>query len=81
VDGSAPVSQIEDRFGVQFPPGQASTIGGRLVELAGRFPATGERFLIRGLELDIIHASPTRVERLLVRRGSPGTTPLDKATA
>jgi CBS domain containing-hemolysin-like protein len=79
VDGSAQVAQIEDRFGVQFPPGQASTLGGRLVELAGRFPATGERFLIRGLELDVLYASPTRVERLLVRRGSPGTTALDKS--
>jgi CBS domain containing-hemolysin-like protein len=79
IDGSAQVAQIEDRFAVQFPAGQASTIGGRLVELAGRVPATGERFLIRGLELDILHASPTRVERLLIRRGSPSTIPLDKA--
>lgn len=79
VDGSAPVSQIEDRFGASLPAGQASTIGGRLVELAGRFPATGERFLIQGLELDVLHASTTRVERLLVRRGSPGTTALGKA--
>ncbi len=78
VDGSAPVSQIEERFGVTLPAGQASTIGGRLVELSGRFPATGERFLILGLELDVLHASPTRVERLLVRRGSPATTALGK---
>ncbi len=79
VDGAAPVSQIEERFGVQLPKGQASTLGGRLVELAGRFPAAGERFLIRGLELDVLLASSTRVERLLVRRGAPGTTPLEKA--
>jgi putative hemolysin len=77
VDGSAPVLQIEERFGVQFPGGAATTLGGRLAELAGRFPASGERFLIRGLELDVLHASPTRVERILVRRGSPGTTALD----
>jgi CBS domain containing-hemolysin-like protein len=78
VDGSAQVAQIEERFGVQLPPGQASTIGGRLVELAGRFPATGERFAVRGLEVDILHASPTRVERLLIRRGSPATTALGR---
>lgn len=81
VDGSAPVTQIEDRFGVQFPPGHAATLGGRLVELAGRFPASGERFLVRGLELDVLHASPTRIERVLVRRGSPGTTALDRSSA
>jgi putative hemolysin len=80
VDGSAPVAQIEERFGVQLPAGQASTIGGRLVELAGRFPATGERFAVHGLEVDILHASPTRVERLLIRRGSPATTALGRPT-
>ena len=78
-EGSLPVSEIETRFGVELPPGQASTIGGRLVELAGRFPASGERFLIRGLELDVLLASSTRVERLLIRRGSPVSTPLDRS--
>lgn len=78
LDGSAQVAQVEEHFGIEFPAGQASTIGGRLVELAGRVPASGERFLIGGLELDVLQASPTRVERLLVRRGSPGTTALGK---
>jgi len=78
-EGGTPVQDIEEHFGVGFPPGQATTLGGRLVELAGRFPLTGERFLIGGLELDVLHASATRVERVLVRRGSPVSTPLDRA--
>ena len=78
VDGAAPVAQIEERFGVELPAGQASTLGGRLVELAGRFPLSGERFLIRGLEVDVVHASATRVERVLVRRASPVSIPLDR---
>lgn len=78
-DGSAPVTDIEERFGVSLPGGQAASMGGRLVELAGRFPAAGERFLVRGLEIDVLRASPTRVERLLIRRGAPGVTPLDRA--
>jgi magnesium and cobalt transporter len=79
VDGSAAVDQIEERFGVEFPPGLASTLGGRLVELAGRFPVSGERFLVRGLELDVLHASPNRIERLLVRRASPASVPLGRS--
>ena len=79
-EGSVPVSEVEDRFGVSLPEGQATTVGGRLAELAGRFPATGERFLIRGLEVDVLQATRTRIERLLVRRGSPGTVPLDGGT-
>src|SRR6185295_551860 len=34
-EGGTPVEEIEARFGISFPPGQAATIGGRLVELAG----------------------------------------------
>ena len=30
-----------------------------------------ERFTLRGLDLDVLQASPTRIERLLVRRGAP----------
>jgi len=76
VEGSRPLAEIEERFGVQFPPGRASTIGGRLVELAGRFPASGERFRIGELEVDVLHATPTRVERAVIRSGSPPTTKL-----
>lgn len=78
VEGSVSVADIESRFGVELPPGQSTTIGGRLVELAGRFPSSGERFLIRGLEVDVLEATPSRVERVLLRRGSPRSTVLDR---
>ena len=81
VDGGTPVAQIEEWFGIELPPGAASTLGGRLVELAGRFPLSGERFLIRGLEVDVVHASATRVERVLIRRTSPVPIPLDRGVA
>ena len=80
LSGGVPVSELETRFGVTMPEGQATTIGGRLTELAGRFPAAGERFLIGGLEVDVLQATRTRVERLLVRRGSPASVPLDRST-
>lgn len=79
IEGAVPVSELEERFGVSLPEGQATTVGGRLVELAGRFPAAGERFLIRGLEFDVLQATRARIERLLVRRGSPASIPLDRS--
>jgi len=79
LEGGVPVSELEEHFGVSMPEGQATTLGGRLAELAGRFPSAGERFLIRGLEVDVLQATRTRVERLLVRRGSPATVPLDRS--
>jgi CBS domain containing-hemolysin-like protein len=46
------------------------------VELAGRFPASGERFVVLGLEIDVLQATATRVERVLIRKGATGSTVL-----
>ncbi|MGE5231272.1 MAG: hemolysin family protein [Deltaproteobacteria bacterium] len=68
-DGATPASAVAERFGVPLPSGQATTIGGLLAELAGRIPNAGERFTLHGLEFDVLQASPTRIERLLIRPG------------
>jgi CBS domain containing-hemolysin-like protein len=67
-DGSTSLAAIEERFGVKLPVG-GTTLGGLLLQLAGRIPSPGERFLVGGLELDVLQASPARVERLLIRPG------------
>ena len=66
-DGNLPPEALEERFGVALPRGRSTTVAGLVVEWAGRIPNPGERFLIRGLEVDVIEASPTRIERLIVR--------------
>jgi CBS domain containing-hemolysin-like protein len=68
-DGNVSPEAIEERFGVALPGGRSTTVAGLIVEWAGRIPNPGERFLVRGLELDIIEASPTRIERLIIRAG------------
>jgi CBS domain containing-hemolysin-like protein len=75
-DGSASREAIEARFETRLPPGRSASIGGLLVELAGRIPGPGERFVMGGLELDVVQASPTRVERILIRTTPPPATPL-----
>jgi CBS domain containing-hemolysin-like protein len=70
-DGSTPVAAIEERFEVALPTARTSTASGLLAELAGRIPQPGERFLVRGLEFDVLQASPTRVERVIIRRSPP----------
>ncbi len=71
VDGSAAVNDVEPRFGQALPGGQAATIGGRLTELIGRIPVTGERHIIAGVEFDVLQASPNRVERVVIRAAAP----------
>lgn len=73
IDGTTTVSDIEDRYELVVPAGHAATLAGRLVELAGRIPIAGERFILGGLEVDVLGATPLRVERLLVRRRPPAT--------
>ena len=68
-DGAAAPAAIEERFGVSLLPTQATTISGLLVELAGRIPQSGERFILQGLEIDVVQASPNRVDRVLIRPG------------
>lgn len=67
VDGSAPVSDVQTRLGLPFPSGHAGTVGGRLAELIGRIPVTGERHVLGALEFDVLQASPTRIDRLVIR--------------
>jgi putative hemolysin len=75
-DGNVPPEAIEERFGVSLPSGRSTTIAGLIVEWAGRIPNPGERFLIRGLEIDVLQASPTRIERLIIRSGPTSALPL-----
>ena len=67
-DGTLSAATIAERFGVELPHAQATTLAGLVAELAGRIPAAGERFTIGALEVDIVQASPARIERMLVRR-------------
>jgi putative hemolysin len=75
-DGNVSPEAIEERFGVSLPTGRSTTMGGLLVEWAGRIPNAGERFAVGGLEFDVLEASPTRIERLLIRSGATPTVSL-----
>ena len=69
-DGSTPLEAVESRFGVTLPRLHATTLAGLVAEAAGRIPSAGERFALSELEVDVLQASPMRIERLLVRRAA-----------
>lgn len=77
LEGSAPAARLEEVFGVRLDHRPVETVGGLLVHMMGRIPKPGERFLFRGLEFDVLGASATRVERVVVRRGPVRPLPLD----
>lgn len=76
VDGTVPAQDVAARFGTSLPGGE--TVGGVLATALGRIPVTGDRIVLAGLEFDILRASPTRVERVLVRHA--GTVPITVPT-
>lgn len=78
LDGAAPSNEVTIRFGVSLP-GDSETIGGFLARAVGRIPHCGDRFTLNGLEFDVIAASPTRIERVVVRRGPVKTVSLKRS--
>ena len=75
LDGDAPSSEVAHAFDVVLPE-DSETIGGLLAREAGRIPSPGDRFTMRGLEFDVLASSPTRIERIAVRRGPVRTVAL-----
>lgn len=80
VDGGSPASEVAARFDLRLPVA-AETVGGLLTRLAGRIPRAGERFLLQSLEFDVLAAGPTRVDRVVVRRGPVTVTSLPRGEA
>ncbi len=78
-DGNTSLEEIETRFDLALPRGGVSTFAGLLAELAGRIPAAGERFVLDQLDIDVLQASPVRVERMIVRLAPPARQPLPLA--
>lgn len=81
LEGNAPASRLEESFGIPVGARGVQTVGGLLVAALGRIPKVGERFQLRGLEFDILAASSTRVDRVIVRAGPVRVVLLDRGEA
>ena len=77
LSGTESVQEIAARFGVALP-GDRETVGGLLTKALGRIPRTGERVILGTLEFDVLRASATRVERVIVRATAAGTVTVVK---
>jgi CBS domain containing-hemolysin-like protein len=78
LEGTAPLSVLEERLGVRVGVRGVETVGGLLIHALGRIPRAGGRFLYKGLEFDVLAATATRVERVAVRPGPVHMLPLDR---
>jgi putative hemolysin len=78
LEGAAPAARLAELFGMVPDGPRAETVGGLVVQALGRIPRAGERFALRGLEFDVLAATATRVERVVVRRGPVRPVSLDR---
>lgn len=79
-EGNTPLADVAEAFGASLGAWGVQTIGGFLVQAVGRIPRAGERFTVGELEFDVLQATPTRVERVVVRAGPVRAVALDPAT-
>lgn len=78
IDGSESADRVAEHFQADVPTGTATTFAGLLVERLGRIPRVGERFRLGSLDVDVVAATPARIERLVVRPRTPAAVPLDR---
>jgi putative hemolysin len=68
VPGGKELSSVDALLGSSiFPETECTTIGGAVVELFGRLPATGERIRHEGVAIDIVDADRRKIRRLRIR--------------
>ncbi|MEP7065795.1 MAG: hemolysin family protein [Gemmatimonadota bacterium] len=71
LDASIPAAEVATRFEAQLPPwveDRSQPLAGLIVRALGRIPVVGERFVLGSLELTVVRATPTRIQRLLAQR-------------
>ena len=72
VDGSMPIDDFEDRFGIKSASASRdySTTAGLVLSLLERIPAVGDTLTWRGLAIEVVDMDGRRIDRLLVKRTS-----------
>lgn len=68
VDGSTELRVVSSYFDIEIPGKPTDTISLWILKQAKVIPATGEKFIIDGLEVAILKASSRRIEQVHIRR-------------
>jgi putative hemolysin len=67
VPASTEIGKIEQLFDMEIEADDFTTIAGLVINEQGTVPNVGERFTMRGLEIEVVAADERRISRLRVR--------------
>jgi CBS domain containing-hemolysin-like protein len=62
------IDEMASRLGIEIEDGEFETVGGYVLARVGRVPATGERFEIDGLTVEILEAERKRIHKVRIHR-------------
>jgi len=71
LDAAMPASEVAARFDAMLPDwveDRSQPLAGLIVRALGRIPVVGERFVLGSLELTVVRATATRIQRLIAQR-------------
>jgi CBS domain containing-hemolysin-like protein len=67
VSARTELARLEESVGIRPPHGDYTTLGGLLIDLAGKIPAAGESYRIPGAVLTVVRASDRAVTQVRIR--------------
>jgi CBS domain containing-hemolysin-like protein len=73
VDGLTPLDDADELLGVNLPRGSWDTVGGLVLDQAGRIPEQGESVDVDGLRFEVIRVEGRRIQRVRIGVGSKPT--------
>jgi CBS domain containing-hemolysin-like protein len=77
-DARVEIARLSEETGLEIPEDvEYGTVAAFVLEHFGRIPARGDRFSALGAQFEVIAASPSRVERVLIRLPRPESAAVD----
>ena len=68
VNARLDIEELEDYLGVELPEGKFESVGGFVMSLLGKVPATNEKLVYGNLEMVIEAANNRKIEKICIRK-------------
>lgn len=72
--GSTEIDKLEHVLGVELADDDFTTVAGMVISELGHVPKEGEKFVIRGLEVEVLRADEKKLSLLRIRKMPPAET-------